>query len=89
MEGYGIQENVLRWIAKWLEDRKQYVQLNGYRLGWIEVSGGILQGSVLETLLFTIFIDDIEEKVLCEIFKFTEDAKIASRVNTLNDVRSN
>ena len=23
LEGYGIQGNVLRWIAKWLEDRKQ------------------------------------------------------------------
>ena len=23
LEGYGIQEKVLRWIAKWQEDRKQ------------------------------------------------------------------
>ena len=37
LEGYGIQENVLRWIAKWLEDRRQKVQLNGHRLGWTEV----------------------------------------------------
>ena len=39
-------------------------------------------------LLFTIFIDDIDEEVLCEISKFADDTKIASRVNTLNDIRS-
>ena len=33
LECYGIQENVLRWIPNWLEDRKQRVQLNGHRSG--------------------------------------------------------
>ena len=27
-----IQENVLRWIAKWLEDRKQRVQMGTDRV---------------------------------------------------------
>ena len=66
LEGYGIQENVLRWIAKWLQDRKQRVQLNGH--SWTEVKSGVLQGSVLGPLLFTIFIDDIGKEALYEIF---------------------
>ena len=44
--------------------------------------------SVLGTLLYAIFIDDIDEEVLCKISKFADDRKIASRVNTLNDIRS-
>ena len=40
LEGYGIQRNVLIWIAEWLEDRKQRMQLNGHRSGWIEVRSG-------------------------------------------------
>ena len=84
-EGYGIQGNVLRWIAEWLDDRKQRVQLNGHRSGWTEVR---TKGSVLEPLLLTIFNDDIDEEILCETSKFTYDTKIASRVNTLNDIRS-
>ena len=69
MEGYGIQGNVLKWIADWLEDRKQRLQLNGHKSGWTEVRSAVPQGTVLGTL-FTIFIDDIDEEVLCEISKF-------------------
>ena len=88
MEGYGIKENVLWWIAKWLEDRKQRVQLNGRRSGWIEVRSGVPQRSVLGPLLFTIFIDDIDGVVLCEISKFDDDTKIAICVNILNYIGS-
>ena len=63
------------------------MQLNGHRSGWTEVRSGVPQGSVLGPLLFTIFIDDIDEEVLCEISKFADDTKIASLVNTLNDIR--
>ena len=57
------------------------MQLNGHRSGWTEVRSGVPQGSVLEPLLFTIFTDDIDEEVRCEISKFADDTKIASRVN--------
>ena len=83
MEDYGIQGNVLRWIAKWLEDRKQRAHLNGHRSGWTEVRSGVPQGSVLGPLLLTIFIDDIDEEVLYEISKFADGTKIASRVKGL------
>ena len=42
---------------------------------------------VLGPLLFTIFIEGIYEEVLCDVYKFANDIKIASLVNTLNDIR--
>ena len=69
-------------------DRKQRVQLNGHRSGWTEARSGVPQGSVLASLAFTIFIDDIDEEVICEISKFVDGTKIARRVNTRNDIRS-
>ena len=60
------------------------MQLNGHRSGWTEVRSGVPQGSVLGSLLFTIFNDDIDEEALFEICKFADDIKIAS----LNDIRS-
>ena len=88
MEGYGIQGSVLRWIARWLEDRQQRLQLDGNRLGWTEVRGCVPEGSGLGPLLYTIIIYETDEEVLCEISKFADDTKIASRVNILNDIRS-
>ena len=80
--------NVLRWIAELLGDRKQRVQLNGYRLNRMEVRSGLPPRLVLGPFHFIIFIDDINEEVLCEIYKFADGTKIATRVNTTNDVRS-
>ena len=40
------------------------------------------------SFLFKILIDDIDEEVLWEFSKFADDTKIASRVNTLKDIRS-
>ena len=63
------------------------MQLNGNRSGWTEVRRGLSQGSVLGPLLFTIFINEIDEEVVCEISKFVVDTKIASQVNTLDDIK--
>ena len=38
-------------------------------------------------ILFPIFIDGIDEEILCEISKFDDEAKIANPVNTFNDIR--
>ena len=46
------------------------------------------KGLFIGPLLFTIFIDDTDEEILCEISKFADDTKIASQVNTFNDIRS-
>ena len=41
LESYRIQENVLRWITKWLENRKQRVQLNRHISSRTEVRSGV------------------------------------------------
>ena len=64
------------------------MQLIGQRSDWIEFRSGVLRGSVLEPLLFTIFIYEIDDEVLFEISKFADGTNIASRVNTLNHIRS-
>ena len=91
MENSGINfrnRAPLYYLVSLSYHRKQRVQLNRYRSGWTDVRSGVPQGSVLRPLLFTIFIDDIVEEVLCEISKFADDTKRASRVNTLNDIKS-
>ena len=54
------------------------IAIKWIRSDWKDVKSSVLQGSVLGPFLFTICTYDIDEKVLCEISKFANDAKIAN-----------
>ena len=52
----GVAGQVTKWIANWLNDRKQIVAVSGRMSGWEDVSSGVPQGSVFGPLLFMIWI---------------------------------
>ena len=68
---------------------------NGVCSNWSEVTPGIPQGSVLGTLLFTIFINDLSLSITSYIQIFADDRKIYNNVqisgilkNDLNNLYS-
>jgi hypothetical protein len=63
MENYGIGEKTLNWVQDFLTDRKQKVSVNGMDSTTPNVSSGIPQGSVLEPILFVIYINDMPDCV--------------------------
>ena len=84
----GIEGALLQWIENWLSGRKQRVVLNGQFLDWEDVLSGVPQGSVLGPLLFVIYINDIDDSVVCKILKFADDTKIYSSVGSATDIEN-
>lgn len=69
-----------------MENHTQRVVVNDISSDWVEVSSGVLQGSVFGPVLFTVFINDldewVEELILTE---FKDDRRLRGIMNTAGE----
>lgn len=56
-------EKILGWIADWLRLRTQFVTFNHAQSPSAAVTSGVPQGSVLGSLLFIIYINDVAQVI--------------------------
>jgi ribonuclease P/MRP protein subunit RPP40 len=88
VEAAGITGKVKEWLKDWLRGRKQRVVIDGEFSDWREVLSSVIQGSVLGGTLFTIYIDDLDDKIKSLIRKFADDTKMAMRIKTKDDQKA-
>ena len=55
----GISGNIYKWIESFLTNRKQSVKINYTYSKLKNILSGVPQGSVIEPILFIIFINDV------------------------------
>ena len=63
----------MSWIKAFLNGRSQTVVLEGDQSEEVPVTSGVLQGSVLESILFLVYINDLPDKVKSQVRLFADD----------------
>jgi len=81
---YNIDENLVQWIIAFLTNRQQKVKVNGTLSEWLKVLSGIQQCTVLDPLLFLIYLPDVCDNY-SKMFLFAEDAQIYKNINNADD----
>ena len=85
LKAHGMGNDVINWIEKWLTHRRQRVIVDGEISNWKSVLRGVPQGSVLDPILFLIYINNLEDDISSKVFKFADDTQVFRKVTNDTD----
>ena len=87
---YGVRGIVLDWFKNYLSNRMQYVSLNNVNSKLLPVTCGVPQGSILGSLLFILFINDITNvSTSTKLIMFADDTNMFFKHENVNQLFAN
>ena len=87
MDYYGVRGTALSWIKAFMSNRKQDVVLEGSHSDRADVLCGVSQGTVLGSLLFLAYINDLPDSLKSSDARFFADDSLLYL--TVNGAREN
>ena len=83
----GIHGRLIDWIENYLSDRTQKVLIGSSMSNPKHTSVGVPQGSVLGTLFFLVYVNDIIDNLLSITGLFVDDTSLALTSSNLADLK--
>ena len=83
---YGLDEEFTDWVTSYLTDRRQAVWIDHVLSGWLDVTVGVPQGSILGPLMFIIFANDLPHSLTCQLDTYADDSTLTSTKQTVDEL---
>ena len=80
LKSMGISGDLFNLLENYLSGRLQRVVLNGQTSSWRPVLAGVPQGSILDPLLFLVYINDLPNKLKSKVKLFPDDTSLFTPV---------
>ena len=81
---YGIHGVSIDWFKSYLSKCNQHVSINGFDSGLTSINCGVPQGSVLGSLLFLLYINDLNQAIkFCKVHHFADDTNLLYLSNSI------
>ena len=74
----GVGQNAVQWFNSYLSDtgRQQFVNISDTNSEFRNVLCGVPQGSILDPILFLVFVTDIKTAVKCKLLLNIDDSAL-------------
>ena len=77
LKATGISGSLFSWLANYLSNRNQFVQISGKKSALQPVKYGVPQGSILGPRLFSIYVNDLPEFISYgNLYMFADDTTV-------------
>ena len=86
LERYCFRGRCCSYLTSYYTNRKEYANLKGAESDQMNISYGVPQGSILDPLCFSLFINDLPLAVTAETVLFADDAAFVIKSTSLEDL---